>query len=216
LDDRSGCVDVTYDLTRLVREDMAVHPGDPAPRITRERSPDVGSGALRTSSLQMSGHVGTHVDAPAHFLAEGRPLTDYPVDAFFGPGIVLDLGEHATISAAALAALVIPESCHVLLKTCRRAGATSPLTPDGAERLLAMRPRSIGIDGYSVDEATSVDFPVHRRLAAAGLLVYVALDLAAVPAGEVTFFGLPLRLDVPDGAPVRAIAIGRKMRLDHD
>ena len=61
------------------------------------------------------------------------------------------------------------------------------------------------LDYYSVDDSTSGRLPVHMRFAAAGLLVYVCLDLSRVSEGAYTFCGLPLRLSAVEAAPVRAV-----------
>jgi kynurenine formamidase len=41
--------------------------------------------------LEMRSHTATHVDAPLHFIPEGRTVTDYPLSKFMTEGIVLDL-----------------------------------------------------------------------------------------------------------------------------
>jgi len=71
--------------------------------------------------------------------------------------------------------------------------------------LIARRPLSIGFDDYSVDVFDDGALTVHRRFAAEGLLVYVALDLSLAAAGEYTFFGLPPRIEHVEAAPVRAV-----------
>jgi arylformamidase len=203
-----------YDLSLAIHAGMLVYPGDSPPAITRTSSIDQGA-ALTTSVLTLPAHAGTHVDAPAHFLAGGRTLSDYPPDAFFGPGVVVDLARHAHVSAAALAEHELPVGRHLLLRTRNSARLSSAgydrdhacVEPAAAEVLIALRPLSIGFDYYSVDPSTGLELVVHRRLAQEGLLAYVCLDLSAVPAGECTFFGLPLRLDGVEASPVRALAL---------
>ncbi|MFH5802065.1 cyclase family protein [Haladaptatus sp. CMAA 1911] len=41
--------------------------------------------------VEMVSHTGTHIDAPLHFIEEGKTLDDYPLEKFMGEGIVLDL-----------------------------------------------------------------------------------------------------------------------------
>jgi arylformamidase len=201
-----------HDLSHVIREDMLVYPGDPAPRVRRLASLEDGA-PLTVSSLELPCHAGTHVDAPAHFLAGGRPLSAYVIEDFCGPAVVLDLEAHANVTAEAVRALSIPEGRHLLLRTrnSRRAQAGTYdkghafIAPEAAEILLARCPRSIGFDDYSVDAFGDDALPVHRRLAAADLLVYVQADLSMVGAGEYAFFGLPLRVDGVEAAPVRAV-----------
>lgn len=42
-------------------------------------------------SVEMPSHAGTHLDAPLHFIPEGKTVDDYPVTKFMGEGVVLDL-----------------------------------------------------------------------------------------------------------------------------
>jgi arylformamidase len=207
-------VPIVYDITLVLHEGMAVYPGDAPPKIRRTASIEQGA-SLTVSTLELPCHAGTHVDAPGHFLAGGRLLSDYPADAFFGPAIVIDVAGHHHVTAAALKEQPIAPRRHLLLRTRNserpRAAAYdldhACIDSDAVDVLIALRPLSIGFDDYSVDAPAASDLPVHRRLARAGLLVYVGLDLSAIPAGEYTFFGLPLRLDGAEASPVRAVAV---------
>jgi arylformamidase len=203
---------ILYDLSHVIHDGMFVYPGDPPPRVRRLSSIDDGA-ALTTSTVELPCHAGTHVDAPAHFLAGGRLLSDYTAEAFCGPAVVLDLASEANVTAAALRAQSIPAGRHVLLRTRNSARARSSVYDrdhafidlEAAEVLIASRPRSVGFDDYSVDAFDDGTLTVHRRFAVEGLLVYVALDLSIVAAGEYTFFGLPPRIEHVEAAPVRAV-----------
>jgi arylformamidase len=163
----------------------------------------------------MQCHVGTHVDAPAHFVASGKNVSDYPIDAFFGPAMLVNLSDADVVTAAALRSHGIQPNQHVLLKTknSERLGERKfdydhvYLARDAAEYLASLKPRSLGFDYYSVDSSRGAELPIHRFFAKEGLLVYVCLDLRAVPAGTYSFYGLPLRLQNIEGSPVRAMLI---------
>ncbi len=204
---------VSYDLTLEVAPDMLVYPGDPPPELRRLSSLEAGD-ELTSSSLSLSCHAGTHVDAPAHFLKGGRWLSDFPLEAFFGPAQVLEITGVRRITAAHLRHAQLASEHHLLLRTDNSAALRSArfdpehayLTEDAAEYLLRANPRSIGFDYYSVDRsAPGAGLPVHRRFAQRDLLVYACLDLALVAAGVYAFHGLPLRLRSVEAAPVRAM-----------
>lgn len=203
---------ILYDLSHVIHEGMVLYPGDPPPRVRRLSSIDEGA-ALTTSTLELPCHVGTHVDAPAHFLAGGRLLSDYTAEAFCGAAVVLDLASEANVNAVALRTQSMPEGRHVLLRTRNSTRLRSReydrdhafIEPEAAEVLIESRPLSIGFDDYSVDAEGDGALTVHRRFAAAGLLVYVALDLSLPAPGEYTFFGLPPRIERVEAAPVRAV-----------
>lgn len=81
------------------------------------------------------------------------------------------------------------------------------LAPDAADWLLAHGVRLVGVDGPSVDPFTASDFPVHRALLAAGVVVIERLALAQAAPGGYELICLPLPLVGCDGAPARVILI---------
>jgi arylformamidase len=204
-----------YDLTLELDANVLLYPGDEAPNIRRTSSLDAGD-SLTASTFEMNCHVGTHVDAPAHFLAAGAMLSDFSVDAFMGPAVVLDLRGRVEIDSEHLIALGPAPRHHVLLRTdnsddLRRGHYNHDhayLTAAAADYLASLQPLSIGFDYYSVDSSRAGTYAAHRIFAAHGLLVYVCLDLGKTPAGSYAFHGLPLRLSGVEAAPVRAILHG--------
>ncbi len=57
------------------------------------------------TQLQMSGHAGTHVEAPLHAVEGGASIGDLPVDCFFGEAAILDLRSAACSAPFDLACL---------------------------------------------------------------------------------------------------------------
>ncbi|MBQ2743208.1 MAG: cyclase family protein, partial [Oscillospiraceae bacterium] len=60
-----------------------VYPGDPKPQLKRLKSTDAGE-LYNLSELAMCVHNGTHIDAPFHFLPDGKTVEGIPLDAFVG------------------------------------------------------------------------------------------------------------------------------------
>jgi arylformamidase len=83
---------------------------------------------------------------------------------------------------------------------------TGLLTPDGAVWLVEHGVRLVGVDTLSIEPATT-DFPVHRVLLEAGVVIVEGLDLSAAPAGGYQLVCLPLRIAGGDGAPARAVLL---------
>ena len=168
---------------------------------------------LNVTELSLPCHAGTHVDAPAHFVAGGTTVDHLPLESLLGPAVVLDLPDRDVIRPADLAAVEVPAAHHVLLKTRNSAllrGARfvetyCHLAPEAAAWLCERRPRSLGFDYYSLDPIAADDFPAHTIAARADVPVFVCLALAEVPAGRYTFLGLPLPLVAAEAAPVRAL-----------
>jgi len=46
---------------------------------------------VRETTIHLSSHTGTHIDAPSHFLKEGKTIDEVPLDRFVGHCIVLDM-----------------------------------------------------------------------------------------------------------------------------
>jgi len=76
------------DLTHTFTADMPVFPGDPAPSLAEVTS--VAKDGISHFELKTAMHVGTHIDAPAHMMAGGKLLDEYPPQKFFGRGVLID------------------------------------------------------------------------------------------------------------------------------
>ncbi|MBC7294185.1 MAG: cyclase family protein [Thermoleophilia bacterium] len=199
-------------------------PSDPPvvlqPFLTHDRD------GFAVTQICLGSHSGTHIDAPRHFFPDGAALTELPVDRFIRRTVVLDVRPTAEafargVPAEALEALLreLPPNPgdFVLLWTN---GAHLPLP--AAQLLLGCRPSLVGTDGPSFDppggggepadraagdSADSAPYPVHRLLLGAGIILAENLcSLDEIAGRVVTCAILPLALDAPDGAPVRAVA----------
>lgn len=206
---------IIFDLTLPISPTTLTYPGDPPPIINQTMDLSRGD-PLTASHLSLNCHVGTHIDAPAHFIAEGATLEELPMECFYGPAMVIHLEGKAVIEVSDLVPHDLPLSHHILLKTdnsrlLRRtqfSESCCAVSPDAANYLLSKKPRSIGFDYYSLDSyQTMGTFPTHRILAQSNIPVFVCLDLSEVQPGRFAFFGLPLRLTKVEASPVRAILI---------
>ena len=135
-------------------------------------------GDCNVSTIEMSAHAGTHVDAPLHYFSDGASLDNMPIAAMIGAASVRERSRPAE---------------RLLLKRGGR-----QLTLDEARELTACL--CVGIDGPSIGDAD-----VHRTLLAAGVWIIEWLDLSAVEAGEYELVCLPLRITGAEGAPARAV-----------
>ena len=206
------------DLTRLVdvslpiRGNMLLHPGDPAPVLRQLSSVERGD-PLTLSELTIGCHVGTHIDAPAHFIADGSTVDQLDGKHFAGPAVVLDLTGRKEITRGDVETLSLATGQHILLKTDNSfllgsnefADTYCYLTCEAAEFLLGFDPLSIGIDYYSLDPPSATEFAAHLAVARHGKPAYVCLDLRRITPGNYFFFGFPLNILGVEGFPVRAI-----------
>lgn len=208
-----------YDITLTITPSMAVWPGDPAVVLERISKMEDGENN-NVSRLGMSVHAGTHVDAPYHFIHDGKTIESLPLEVLVGPAQVIELPTDVTLITAEVLqkAGIQPGTERVLFKTVNSQiwARREPLfqtsfvavSPDGAQFLVDQGVKLVGIDYLSIapyKEST----PTHRVLLGANLVVLEGADLSEVPAGPYELVCLPLKLGGSDGAPTRAILIQR-------
>ncbi|HOT93854.1 MAG TPA: cyclase family protein [Methanoregulaceae archaeon] len=190
------------DVTRVLSPGVVTYPGDLEPRIEKQDTGD-----YLISSLTLSSHSGTHIDAPDHFLRDGRTVDRLPLDLLIGPCRVLETQE--TVIGPGVFEGRLEGVTRVLFRTwfSRRTRFVSPfpaLTPEAARSLAASGVRIVGTDGPSIEPDGS-DGTVHRTLLARGGAVIELLDLSGVPPGDYRLIALPLRVRDGDGAPARVV-----------
>jgi arylformamidase len=203
----SRWIDVSAPLT----EALIPWPGDPPFRLTRVS--DVASGDVCTfSTLSMSAHAGTHIDAPLHYLRRGRAVDAQPIDRMMGRARVVRIRNPRVIDLDELRSFRIRHGERLLLKT--RNSTRGPaggffedyvaVSPEAARYLASRRLRALGIDGPSIGPFNH-GAETHRVLLKAGVWIIEGLNLNRVPSGPCDFICLPLRIAGGDGAPARAI-----------
>ena len=207
----------TYDISLSISPDLPTWPGDPP--IVLERVDKIEEGANNNvSRLDMSVHTGTHVDAPFHFLPDGKTVEQLKLNQLTGRVYVLNLPDADLITEAVLEkAQIPPRTRRVLFKTrnseywARQEKSFQTdfvaLSPDGAHYLVQRGVKLVGVDYLSVAPYKQSKL-THEILLKAGVVVVEGLDLSEVSQGRYTLFCLPLKLVGSDGAPARAILVG--------
>ncbi|HOX27178.1 MAG TPA: cyclase family protein [Candidatus Krumholzibacteria bacterium] len=206
------------DLTHPLATGMPVYPGTESPEIAAAFT--VAEHGFLEHRLTLVTHTGTHLDVPAHMLADGRTLDSYPAGHFVGEAFVIDVSG-APGGAIARDLLtpyrdVLARCDFALLHTgwSRRWGLAAyfegfpVLDPDAARWLAGLDLRGVGVDAVSVDPAGAAAFPVHEVLLGRELVIVENLtNLGGLVGREFTLCCLPLKITGADGAPVRAVAI---------
>ena len=207
----------TYDITLTLSPELPCWPGDTAYELEHVQKIDDGATA-NVSSLTMSAHMGTHVDAPDHFLNNGKTVEKLALSVLSGRAYVLYLPEVDLITAAILEQAEIPPRTRRVLFKTRNSEYWSrqlkdfqtdfvALSPDAAQYLVDRGVKLVGIDYLSIAPYHQ-GLVTHQILLKAGMVILEELDLSAVSPGRYTLFCLPLKLAGSDGAPARAILIG--------
>lgn len=197
--------------------DGLVHYPDNTPFHRHEQRSVTRGDRSTNSELSLGAHTGTHVDAPAHFLAEGHGVDGLDLEACLGPCWVADLtGVEGAISAADLEAAGVPADVERLLGKTRNSGWTDDVEfredfcaydASAARWCVDRGLRLVGIDYLSVEPRGSgpAGNPTHKTLLAAGVVVLEGLELAAAEPGAWELIALPLRVVDGDGAPARVL-----------
>lgn len=201
------------DISVSLHPGMVHWPGDPTPRF--QRILDLARGdACTVSTLDMSAHTGTHIDAPLHYLRAGKSLDALPLDAAIGRARVIALDDPVSIAADELRRHRIRRGERLLFKTANssRCWGTDWFIEDfvhvstPAARFLAeRRVRTVGVDYLSVGAFRNGGEETHRTLLEAGIWIIEGLNLARAEPGRYDLVCLPLRLAGAEGAPARAI-----------
>jgi len=202
------------DISRPVHPGMAVWPGDPATQFTRVS--DMGDGdACTVTRLCMCVHAATHLDAPSHFLPDGKDMTAMPLETGIGRARVIGIEDPVAITAAELAGHDIRRGDRLLFRTANSTRLAGPgpfaedftyVAEDAARYLAEKKVRLLGVDYLSVGGFHDDGAATHRILLEAGIWLLEGLDLSGLSPGPVELVCLPLKLIGTEGAPARAVA----------
>jgi arylformamidase len=165
------------------------------------------------STLHMSAHTGTHVDAPRHFFDDAPGVDALPLEMMLGRTRVIEISSRSGIGAEQLADLDLSDDVRILFKTSNSRLWGSPdfhtdyvgVTASGAEHLIAHGIKVVGVDYLSVEEFKKPGAPAHHVLLGGGTIVIEGLNLRDVEPGVYEMFCLPLRIVGADGAPARVV-----------
>jgi arylformamidase len=209
----------TYDISLTISSELPTWPGDP--QIDLDRFSKMEDGAIcNVTRISSSLHIGTHVDAPYHFLGgDAATIDQLPLNLLTGRAYVLHLPDDiGSITAQVLERAEIPPRTRRLLFRTRNSHHWArgekefqkefvAISPDGAEYLCRHGIRLVGVDYLSVapyDDGQTT----HSILFHGGVVVIEGLDLSHVQQGRYTLYCLPLKIAGADGAPARAILVG--------
>ena len=198
------------DISVPISPDMLVWSTHERVSMTTEESVYAGE-RNRVTTLRLTTHTGTHVDAPYHFVANGPTVDQLDTDTLIGLATVCDFRGRSAITAEMLAPIGVGSVPRVLLLTDNsRWIRTGPLpdvpahlTEDAARYLVDKGVRLLGIDGLTVDGPDTAI--AHAALLRAGVIILETLDLSQVEPGDYELTCLPLRIAGVDGAPARAV-----------
>ena len=222
------------DLTHIMAPDSPVWPGNEP--FSSEVLVTVEDDGFYGQKLTFWEHTGTHVDAPAHFDADGVTAEHLPVENFLAPLAVIDISARAADDPDTAVTVEdievwetrygpLPDGAFVAMHSGWAAKFTDPAAfvnldadsvqhypgfhPDAAAFLVEQRSIvGIGVDTLSQDPGNSTDFGTHLTILGAGKYGVEGLaSLDQVPEqGATIFVGGPKHLNA-SGGPARVVAM---------
>ena len=187
-----------YDISQEVFS-CAIYPGDPKPQ--RQVLSATAAGDLyNLTGLSLCAHNGTHVDAPTHFLAEGRTLDQVPVEAFVGECLVVRHAGDVTAEDAEKMLAKLADIQRLLI------AGPATVTREAAHVFADAKLLLVGNESQSVGPEDA-PVPVHKILLGNNVTLLEGIVLTAVPEGKYILSAAPLNLGGADGAPCRAVLI---------
>ena len=187
-----------YDISQEVFS-CCVYPGDPKPE--KQTLCATADGAVyNLTAFSMCAHNGTHIDAPFHFLPEGKTVEQLPLETFVGDCFVARWEGDITAGDA-----------EAILEKARGAErlliAGSATVTAGAAKVFASGDlRLLGCEGQTVGPEEA-PMEVHLILLGRGIALLEGIILENVPEGHYFLSAAPLNLAGTDGAPCRAYLI---------
>ena len=192
-----------YDISQEVFS-CEVFSGDPAPE--KQVLCSIQNGDLyNLTAFSMCAHNGTHIDAPSHFIKDGKAVDDIDLSKFVGYAYVVShngdvTAEDATKMLEDAKAFGSDAFRKILIK------GDATVTLEAADVFAEARIDLVGNESQTVGP---IDAPmqVHLRLLSENIVLLEGIRLSDVPDGVYFLNAAPINLGGADGAPVRAILI---------
>lgn len=199
------------DLSRIIEDKMPVYPGDDPTLLFQ--TANIKNDHFASFRLETNMHVGTHLDAPLHFIENSKYISDYPVDIFAGKAVLIDVREIELIGLKDEYERLISEEDIVLFctgfsefyGTANYYSKHPILTLELAEFLARKKIKMVGLDTPSPDRD---DYLIHHKLLSNDIFIIENLcnleKLLPYDSFEIAAFPLKIKAEA---SPVRVVAI---------
>ena len=192
-----------YDISQEVFS-CEVYPGDPVPEKTTLKSMQEGE-IYNLTAFSMCAHNGTHIDAPFHFIKDGKTVDEICLEAFAGMAYVAE--HHGIVTG--------DNALRILEKAKKH-------DPEAAKRILIKGDVEVSLEAAKVFASSNIlllgnesqtigpqnaPMAVHLALLGANVILLEGVRLAEVSEGIYFLNAAPLNLAGADGSPCRAVLI---------
>ena len=187
-----------YDISQEVFS-CAVYPGDPVPEKQVIYATAKGD-LYNLSSFAMCAHNGTHIDAPFHFLHNGKTVDQMDLTHFVGDCYVARHEGDVTAEDARDILRRANGVQRILI------GGKATVTAESAEVFASSGIKLLGNEGQTVGPEDA-PMQAHLILLRREVALLEGIVLTDVPEGHYFLSAAPLNLGGCDGAPCRACLI---------
>jgi len=195
------------DVSATISDGMVRWPTDPAVHIYKAETIGVDGAVANVTAISTTAHIGTHIDAPLHFIAGGEDVASVDLKALTGTAKVFHIRNTKEIKYAEIRELGIEKGDRVLFRT--RNSETNwerepfkedyvYLATDAAKYLADKEIQCIGVDYRSLGSKEN-DPEVHMLMLSVPVIIIEGLKLGNVDAGEYDMVCLPLKIQGSDG-----------------
>lgn len=203
-----------YDISPLIHGGTAVFPGDTPFKRKVVLDFNTGDKNLLLSALEMSAHLGSHVDAPNHYDSSGVGIDERELNYYLGSAQVIELRlpRHTEIKVCDIEGIEI-KARRVLFKTKSYPNPDywnsdfNSLSAEVVNYLAEQNVILVGIDTPSIDLEEAKILNSHQAVFKNNMAILEGIVLDKVREGIYTLIALPLKIAGGDASPVRAVLI---------
>ncbi len=192
-----------YDISQEIFS-CQVYPGDPMPEKKELKSMEKGE-LYNLTAFDMCAHNGTHIDAPFHFIKDGKTVDEISLEVFVGMAYVT---EHRGVVTDNDAVEIIEKA--------------KKYNPEAAKRILIKGDAEISLEAAKVFASSDIfllgnesqtigpqnePMAVHLVLLGANVILLEGIRLSEVDEGVYFLNSAPLNLAGAEGSPCRAVLI---------
>lgn len=190
---------ILHDITRGIFRSK-VYPGDPEPSAKVLQSIADGNDC-NLSEVSFCSHTGTHIDAPLHYLNDGKPVDRLDINIFYGKCTVITVS--GILTGADMEEILL--RCHTK-RLLLRTDSVAYLSSTAAQVLSLSNIILVGTDGLSI-AAQFDEEKTHRILLENDIIIIENLDLSKIRDGEYEICAFPMKIEAVEAAPCRAILL---------
>lgn len=181
-----------------------VYPGDPTPQKRVLSSMEKGD-LYNLTAFSMCAHNGTHIDAPFHFIKDGKTVDSIGLDTFISMAYV---AEHNGIVSADDATEMLEKAKKQNSEAAKRIliKGEAEVSAEAAKVFAESNILLLGNESQTVGPENA-PMEVHLILLGAGVVLLEGIRLSEVSEGVYFLNAVPLNLSGSDGSPCRAVLI---------